>query len=294
MAIKDSKTYKAFAVLNYIVLGGLAVICLFPVYQLIILAFSTAGAIAAGKVVFWPSGFNWMSYEITLKTIEFWRAYWITIQRCLLAIPLTLITSILMAYPLSKAGKELRGRSVILIIFLAPMFISGGFIPLYLWIGQLRLFDTVWALVLPGLVSFGTVIFLMNTMRMLPKELEEAAFIDGASYFKSLVYVVLPLSKAALATQVLFIFIANWNSWFDGMIYNKNSAHYPLQTFLTAVVNAGGTMPTSMVEMMQQMNVAGPQVGAAQLFLAMIPVLLLYPFLQRYFVKGVVVGSVKG
>lgn len=215
-------------------------------------------------------------------------------MRVLVGVPLSLLVTILMAYPLSKTDAQFRGRKIYVAILVFTMLFSGGLIPWYMTISNLGLIDSFWALILPSCVSVYNIIILMNFFRQLPYELEEAAFIDGAGFLRTLVQIVLPLSKPALATITLFCVVTHWNSWFDGLLLMNSPEHYPLQSYLqTVIVNSDMTlMSTSDILTMSQ--VSDRTQKAAQSFVAAVPILCIYPFLQKYFTEGLVVGSVKG
>ncbi len=292
MPKRISKGYRVFQVINYIILIGLALICILPILNLLAISLSGKYAIDANKVTFWPIDFNVDAYKVIFQTKEFFRAFWISIERVILGVPMFLVVTILMAYPLSKSGRVFRGRNVYMTIIAIVCFISGGQIPFYLLIKNLGWFDTIWALTVPLALNVSNGIMLMNFFRQLPKDIEESAFIDGAGYFRALIFIVLPLSLPILATLSLFCFVSHWNSWYDGRIFNLNPYNYPLQTFLRDILTAN--RPESMEIAKDQFMVADRAVTSAQIFIAMLPVLVIYPFLQKYFVKGIVVGSVKG
>ena len=222
----------------------------------------------------------------------------ISFERVFLGVGINLILMILTAYPLSKTRKQVTGRSVYMVYFVITMLVSGGMIPTYLVVTGLGLKDTIWALVLPGAVPVYNMIILMNFMRGIPEEIEEAAAIDGASPFQILVKVLLPVLKPALATVGLFCIVTHWNDWFSGMIYMNNPNNYPLQTYLQTLLQSFEQLLRSsqgaqdIQALLVQMDARTGR--AAQLFLGAIPVMIIYPFLQKYFTKGLVLGSVKG
>ena len=172
------------------------------------------------------------------------------------------------------------------------MIFDGGLIPNYLQVKNLNLFDTIWALVLPGAVPIYNVILVMNFMKQLPDTIEEAAEVDGASYFQRFTKIILPLCKPSIATIILFSFLSHWNGWFDGKIYNNSTANYPLQTYLQALI--ANTDITNSSEAIENALTNVKTLQAAQLFLTMLPILVIYPFLQKYFTKGLTIGAVKG
>ncbi len=261
------------------------------------ISFSDSAAVAAGAVGFTPVDFTLSAYEYALKGGKFIRALFISFERVFLGVGLNLILMVLTAYPLSKTRKKVAGRNIYMVYFVITMLVSGGMIPTYLVVTGLGLKDTIWALILPGALPVYNMVILMNFMRGIPEEIEEAAAIDGASPFQILTRVLLPILKPALATVGLFCIVTHWNDWFSGMIYMNNPDNYPLQTYLQSLLqNFEQLLRTQSSQDIQallaQMDARTGR--AAQLFLGAIPVMVIYPFLQKYFTKGLVLGSVKG
>lgn len=292
-----TRTNKIFNAVNITILTIVSLTCVLPFVNLLAISFSDAAAVAAGKVKFFPIDFTLNSYEFALEGGKFLRALLISLERVALGVSLNLILMVLTAYPLSKTRRKVSGRHIYMAYFVITLLVSGGMIPTYLVVTGLGLKDTIWALVLPGALPVYNMIILMNFMRGLPEELEEAAAIDGASPFQILVKVILPILKPALATVGLFCVVAHWNDWFGGMIYMNNPDNYPLQTYLqTLLQNFEQLLRTQSSQDIQALLVRmDARTGrAAQLFLGAIPVMIIYPFLQKYFTKGLVIGSVKG
>ena len=222
-----------------------------------------------------------------------------SLRRVLIGVPINLALIVFTAYPLSKSRSDFRLRNMYSWFFVITILFSGGLIPTYMVVRYTGLMDKIWALILPGALPVFSMLVVMNFMRSLPKELEEAAYIDGASHFMTLFRVVLPVSTPTLATVTLFSFVAHWNSWFDGMIYMNKVENYPLQSYLQTVVINPEAFFRNMTNMSQDLAiylglVSARTTNAAQLFLATIPILCVYPFLQKYFTTGLVLGSVKG
>lgn len=292
-----SKGTKIFNIINCVFLGLVCLVCVLPFINLLAVSFSGSAAVSAGKVSFWPVDFTTAAYTYALSGGKFIRALLISIERVIMGVSLNLTLMILTAYPLSKTKKQVHGRNVYMAFFVITMLISGGMIPTYLVVMGLGLKDTIWALILPGALPVYNMVILMNFMRGIPSELEEAAAIDGASPIQILTRVMLPILKPALATVGLFCIVAHWNDWFSGMIYMSKPVNYPLQTYLqTLLQNFEQIMQQSggvdIQRLLAMMNARSGR--AAQLFLGAIPVMLAYPFLQKYFTKGLVLGSVKG
>lgn len=287
-----SKGRKVFTVCNYIFLSLLAALCLLPILHLLAVSLSSKAYAEANAVGLWPKGFTLDSYHTLITGKTFPRAFLISCRRTVLGTALNVVLTVMLAYPLSKSAREFRGRQIYIVLIMITMVFSGGLVPSYLLINKLHLMDSVWALVLPCAVNTFNVILMMNFIRGIPRELEEAAFIDGADYFRSLVRVILPVSRASIATITLFSFVGHWNSWFDGLIYNLQVKNYPLQTYLQVVLT--NKAPAGLDEAIIQSQAGGRTLRSAQIFITMLPLLLVYPFAQKYFVTGIVLGSVKG
>lgn len=279
---------------NLGVLALLALLCAFPIVHTLALSLSSASAAASGRVTLWPVEFTTQAYRFVLENPAFIRSFGVSLLRVLVGVPVNMILTVLVAYPLSRSNAEFRARGFFAWFFLITVLFSGGLIPWYMVIGQTGLIDRFWALIIPGALPVFNVILLANSFRSIPKELEEAAAMDGAGHWTILLRVLLPLSLPILATLTLFVAVAHWNSWFDGLILMNSPAKYPLQSYLqTVVINPDPRMLTERDLALLRL-ISNRTTRAAQIFIAMIPVLLVYPFLQRYFVTGLKLGSVKG
>ena len=292
-----TRANRIFHFVNIFILSVVSLLCVLPFINLLAISFSDSAAVAAGAVGFTPVDFTLSAYEYALKGGKFIRALFISFERVFLGVGLNLILMVLTAYPLSKTRKKVAGRNIYMVYFVITMLVSGGMIPTYLVVTGLGLKDTIWALILPGALPVYNMVILMNFMRGIPEEIEEAAAIDGASPFQILTRVLLPILKPALATVGLFCIVTHWNDWFSGMIYMNNPDNYPLQTYLQSLLqNFEQLLRTQSSQDIQallaQMDARTGR--AAQLFLGAIPVMVIYPFLQKYFTKGLVLGSVKG
>lgn len=281
--------YRVFSVFNYtfMILAGL--LCFLPLLHLWAQSFSSKAAINGNLVSFWPVEFNVDAYVKTFNNSNFVGSMLISVIRTVLGTSISMFVISCAAYALSK---EFRGRNALMWFFIFTMLFSGGLIPSYILVTSLGLKDTIWALVLPGAFGAYNLILLVNFFKTIPKALEEAAFIDGASFFVILSKIYLPLSLPGLATVSLFIMVGHWNSWFDGILYMSDTSKYPLASFLQTVVVQSNmqsmAMSQSEVEAMSEQSIK-----AAQIFISTLPIILVYPFLQRYFVKGIVLGAVK-
>ena len=292
--IKESLGRRAFYWINAVVLLLVAVICLIPIVHVIALSFSGSSAVMAGQVTLWPVKATLASYNILMQRSDFFDSFRMSLFRVLLGTVVNLILIVLTAYPLSKNKNQFHGRTIYAWYLIVTMIFTGGLIPTYMVVKQMGLINSIWALILPGAVPVWNTVLMMNFYRNLPREIEESAFIDGADHLVVLVKLYVPLSAPAVATVALFSIVGHWNSWFDGLIYLNTPSMYPLQTFLYMVGTAitQGATTTENVEYMRE--ISDRTLRSAQLVIAMVPVLIAYPFLQKYFTKGIVMGSVKG
>ncbi len=285
---------KVFIVFNSVILIFLALICLLPLVNVLAVSLSSKAAASTGMIKLWPVDFTLASYKYVLSKSEFITSMIVSIERLFLGLLVNMLLTVLIAYPLSKDNKAFKSRSFYTWFFLITILFNGGLIPGYMVLKSYGLLDTIWALVLPGAVPVFNVILLMNFFRELPKELEEAAFLDGAGQWHILWRIYVPLSKPALATLVLFAAVLHWNSWFDGILYMNNPSHYPLQSYLQTVVINRDLATVNVSSLSDLALISDRTSKAAQVFIGAIPILMVYPFLQRYFTKGLVLGSVKG
>ena len=286
---------KIFEVFNYMFLTATAVLCIVPVLNLLAVSFSSTAAISAGKVGIWPVDFNTQAYKYLADNSAFLHAMGISAKRLVLGVTINMLLCILTAYPLSKDKDKFKRRNFFANYLVITMLIGGGLIPTYMIVSETGLINSIWALILPTAVPVYNVILLQNFYRGIPTELEEAAFIDGAGIWRTLWSIYVPLSKPALASILLFIAVDHWNAWFDGLIYMNDISKYPLQSYLqTIIVEESLLANKSAKEMELFMKVSARNLNAAQVFVAMIPIVIVYPFLQKYFTSGLVLGSVKG
>ena len=298
MTIRANFGDHTFRAINGIFLGLVTIVAIAPLVHILAISLSSNDMILAGQVTLWPRGFTLDAYRFLSGEPRFFRALSVTLVRLAIGTSLNMILCVLTAYPLSKEKREFTGRSVYVWFFAFTMFFSGGLIPLYIVVAQTGVMDTIWALVLPTSLNVWYVVLMLNFFRGVPKALEEAALMDGATHFRILFAIYLPISLPAIATILLFSAVYHWNSWFDGFIFINFPRDYPLQTYLASLVmQAGqgamlGQMSPEDLERLQ--NIGDKNLEIAQIFFGMLPIMLVYPFLQRYFVKGIVIGSVKG
>lgn len=280
--------------LNLVVLALIALVCAFPIVHTLALSFSSATAAASGRVTIWPVEFTVQSYQFVLANPAFLKSFGVSLLRVLVGVPVNMILTVLVAYPLSRSTKEFRLRTFFAWFFLITVLFSGGLIPWYMVIRQTGLIDSFWALIIPGALPVFNVILLVNSFRNVPKELEEAAAMDGAGHWTILFKILLPMSMPILATLTLFVAVAHWNAWFDGLILMNSPDKYPLQSYLQTVIVNPDPRFLSERDLALLQLISNRTTRAAQIFIAMIPIMAIYPFLQRYFVTGIKLGSVKG
>ncbi len=279
---------------NLVVLAVIGLTCAFPIVHTLALSFSSASAAASGRVTIWPVEFTTQSYTFVLENPAFLRSFAVSLLRVLVGVPVNMLLTILVAYPLSRSVKEFRLRDGFAWFFLITVLFSGGLIPWYMVIRQTGLIDSFWALIIPGALPVFNVILLVNFFRNIPKELEEAAAMDGAGHWTILFRILLPMSLPILATLTLFVAVAHWNAWFDGLILMNSPEKYPLQSYLQTVIINPDPRFLSERDLALLRMISNRTTRAAQIFIAMIPIMAVYPFLQRYFVTGAKLGSVKG
>lgn len=288
---------KVFDISNLIILVIMTLLCLLPLWYCLMIALSEKAAVQAGIVSLYPIGFNLYSFKAILSDPKFFKALWVSTERVILGSVFTMLVLAVAAYPLSKTGKQLPGRNLLMWVFVFCMLFNGGLIPWFITLKSYNLLDSIWGLVLCGGVPIFNLILITNFIKNLPEELEEAAKMDGAGPWRFMFSILLPLLKPVLATVLLFTMVTYWNDFFHGMVLSTQAESYPLQTYIQQLVVATSleNMATMTVEQLNRMSVLNnDSLNAAKIFVAMMPVLLIYPFLQRYFVKGITLGSVKG
>ena len=287
-----STGYKVFSVFNYILLGLICLSCILPLIHILAVSFSASAPANSNLVGLWPVGFNFDAYAKTLNNDNFHHALLVGVERTVLGTLIGMGLMTLAGYALSKEGRGFKSRSFYMWFFLFTMLFSGGIVPSYMLIRNLDLMNTIWALVLPLAINVFNMVLMMNFFRAVPKELEEASLIDGAGQFRTLFSIYLPVSMPAIATISLFTMVMHWNSWFDGLLYISDYRKYPLSTFLQTVIVQQDFNKIN-PDVNELKNISQRTVKSAQIFIGTLPILLVYPFLQRYFVKGIILGAVK-
>lgn len=291
-----TKTNPICTFLIYFVILVVTASCLLPILNLLALSFSDSQAIIENKVTIFPVDFTLKAYKFVMGNKEFWKSCLVSLERVLLGVPINIILTILVAYPLSKDEHAFPQRKRYVRLMLFVMLFNGGLMPTYFMVAKTGLIDTIWSLVIPGAVPVMSCILMLNFFRGIPKEIDESAMLDGASPMQVLVKIYLPLSKPSIATVTLFSLIWHWNSWFEGLIYSNHTYNYPLQSYLQTLVTSTTELITNgdLSQIMELMSVNDTNMKAAQIFISIIPLMVVYPFLQKYFTTGLTLGSVKG
>lgn len=294
--IKRSKGRIAFEWINAGIITFMTVICLVPILNLLAYSFSSSNAIISNKVSIFPVDFTLEAYRYVMKNTEFWTSVKVSVTRVLLGVPINVIMCALVSYPLSKSERQFPARKYYVAYMLLVMLFSGGMMPTYFVVSKTKLIDTIWAMILPGAVPVSSCILMLNFFRGIPEELEESAKLDGANQLRILTRIYLPLSKPSIATVTLFSLVGHWNSWFDGLIYSNHTTNYPLQSYLQTLITltTEDLASADIDSILQFSNVNNTNMKSAQIFISIIPLMVIYPWLQKYFTKGLTLGSVKG
>lgn len=299
-AVKESRSDKLFLLCNYIYLTVALVIVLYPLLYIISASISDPKYVASGEMWLLPKGITFEGYARVFENTNIWIGYKNTIIYTVVGTIVNLIVTLPAAYALSRS--DFVGRGFFMAMFMVTMFFGGGLVPSYLLVKDLGMVNSMWALILPGAASIWNIIvcrtFFQSTI---PKELQEAAHIDGCTNTRLFIKIVLPLSMPIIAVMALFYGVGHWNSYFSAMIYLNDSSKYPLQALSAPDSGAsgnggtgGGAIDTSSATAMNTKAEIAALVKYAVIIVATLPVIAVYPFLQRYFVQGVMIGSVKG
>lgn len=287
----DTRGYRIFRAVNGIILTGVVIITLYPFANIVARSLSDEGYIRSGQVNIIPRGFNLDTYRLVMSDSMFWTNYRNTIVYTVTATVISIVLTTCYAYVLSK--KDLKGRSALVGIAVFTMFFSGGLIPNYVLITSLGLKNSIWAIVLPNAINVFNLLVMKAFFESLPTELEEAAAVDGLNTYGILWRIVIPLSKAIIATMVLFYAVSFWNSWFTAFLYMDRSELFPVTVYLRNLI-AGATTATSTGSSSDSLAQAAANIQAVTIILTVLPIIMVYPFIQRYFVSGIMLGAVKG
>ena len=286
---------RLFSVCNTVLMIMLALITLYPLIYVFFASLSDPLKLSGTKgLMLRPSGFSWQGYAMVLHNPNIWNGYMNTCIYVGLGTTISLVMTTISAFVLTREGFKLRKPLYVAIIF--TMFFSGGMIPRFLLIRTLGLYNNIGAMILPEAISTYNLLVMCNSMRNIPKGLEESAYIDGANDIQVLWCILVPLLKQTLAVMVLFYAVYNWNAWFDAMLFLRDRSKFPLQLFLREIlIQDSTTEMTVEMDMMQASETYyRPLLQYCTIIVTTIPILMIYPFLQKYFVKGVMIGAVKG
>jgi len=286
-----TRGYQIFRALNAIILTGVVVVTLYPFVNVVARSFSGEDYIRSGHVNLLPRGFNLTTYEHVMSDPMFWTNYRNTVVYTVLATAISIVLTTCYAYVLSK--RHLRGRGLLTGIAVFTMFFNGGLIPNYVLVSGLGLRNTIWAIVLPNAISVFNLLVMKAFFESMPAELEEAAAVDGLDTYRTLLRIVLPLSKAVLATMILFYAVSFWNSWFSAFLYLDRQDLFPVTVYLRNLI-AGATSGSDATTASDTALQIAASIQAVTIVLTSLPIMLVYPFIQRYFVSGVMLGAVKG
>lgn len=288
MVIK-SKGYTCFRVINVFVMLIVIVVTLFPVLNILAKSFSDIKSLTNNSVVLIPKGFNVNTYAVVMRDMDFWTDYRNTMIYTVLGTAVNLIMTTMFAYALSVP--RLKGRRGLTAFVVFTMFFNGGIIPNYMIVNSLQMRNTVWAIVIPGAISTFNLIVMRTFFEGIPRELEEAASIDGMNTYGILMEIILPLSKPIIATMVLFYAVGMWNSWFSAFLYLDRTNLFPVTLYLRNLI--AGAMSATGADA-DSLGTTSDNIKYVTIVLTTVPILCVYPFLQKYFVQGVMIGSVKG
>jgi putative aldouronate transport system permease protein len=287
---RPGRGYRVFQVVNGVILAGAVAAIGYPFLNIAARSFSGERYIVDGQVNLWPRGFNLTTYQHVMSDPLFWGNYRNTIFYTATATAVSMLLTTSYAYVLSK--KHLRGRKALTGIAVFTMFFNGGIVPNYVLVSSLHLRDTVWAIALPNAISVFNLLVMKTFFENMPPELEEAAAVDGMDTYRILLRIVLPLSKAVLATMVLFYAVAFWNSWFSAFLYMDNQGLFTVTVYLRNIIESAASIANEQQSMNTQQQIAA-NIQAVTVVLVAVPILSVYPFIQRYFVSGVMLGAVK-
>lgn len=283
-----------FLAINYILLIACCIIVLYPIYYMFIISISDGYAVLRGEVKFFPVGINFSSYKAVLESPDIPRSYLNTVIYTVVGTFINVAMTAMCAYPLSR--KKFFGRNVFAFMIIFTMFFDAGMIANFMVVDQLNLTNKIWAIVLPGAINAWYMVIMRTFFQQIPEEIYESAHLDGAGDFVIFGRIVLPLSVPTIMTMVLFYAVGHWNSWFNALIYLDDKAKYPVQLIMRNIVLSGETaaLSSSAASMSQDVGIIATNVKYAVVFVTMLPILLVYPFIQKYFVKGIMVGALKG
>ena len=293
MKVREALGDRIFKIIVVVLVVLISLTCILPILNILAISLSSARAVNSNEVVFWPVELSFDAYESVFTNGALIRSMFYTIKATILSVAISMLMTVLCAYPLSH--RELVGKRPLWLFILFTMYFAGGMIPSYLLVNNLGLINSIWSLILPGMISTYNMILMRTFFASIPEAMKESAYIDGANDADILFRIVLPLSKSTLATIALFYAVSRWNAVTDGMLYINDPAQYILQVRLKNIILSSSGLDELMSEGANSaLNIQTSQIRSASLIFSLIPVLIVYPFLQKYFVKGVMIGAIKG
>lgn len=293
MKQKDSLSRKMFLLVNNIILAFGVVIMTYPLLYVILASFSTPnGLFAAEGIILTPQGFSLDAFKAVFKNHWILTGYLNTIILVVVGTLSNLTMTVIAAYFYSR--KNVMHKKILTLMMVFTMYFGGGLIPTYLLVRDLQLLDSLWALILPGLIAPSYVIILRTAFLGIPDSLEESASLDGAGHIRTLWSILLPLAMPSIAVAALYYGVTYWNSWFTASIYIKDRAKYPLQLILREILVGGDTARMDADSSMVEQAMMSENIKYAVVVISTLPILMFYPYIQKYFVKGVMIGAVKG
>lgn len=291
--VKEASSERLFDIMIYAIAAVIIVIVLYPLLFIVSASFSDPARVLNGEVWLLPKGVTLDAYENILRNDKIWTGYRNTILYTTVGTAINIIMTILAAYPLSRP--DLPGRNGIMVLITLTMFFNGGLIPTYLLVKDLGMVNTMWALIIPGAIAtYNLIVMRTYFQSSIPWELQEAAHIDGCSNWRLLFSIILPLSKPILAVMVLFYAVGHWNSFFNALIYIRNEDLHPLQLVLREILLISQSDAVDGSVGLEESILLAESIKYAVIIVSSLPVLLMYPLVQRHFVKGVMIGSIKG
>ena len=294
--IRETKQDRVFNGVNLVFMLFIFIVFAWPIWFVIVASFSDPNAVTSGRVWLWPVSFHTGGYVMTLANTEIWRGYLNSILYTLLGTAVNMVLTIITAYPLSRM--DFMPRKILTVAFVITMYFGGGMVPMFLQVKDLGLTNTIWAMIVPGAISIYNVLLLRSFFLYgVTKSLEEAAMLDGASLLQMLLKIYLPLVKPTLAVLVLYYAVGHWNDYFSALLYINDRGLYPLQYILREILISSkidqSVNGLDAASIMKKLKDAGTMKYAI-IIISTLPLMIVYPFIQKYFVKGIMLGAVKG
>ena len=292
MKFTSTGKFDFFNIVNTMIMLAIIFITLYPMYNIFIISISGSFHVMRGDVTFYPKQINFDAYKLVFKRQDFLQAYINTLIYTITGVIIQLLCTVLCAYPLSR--QDFFGRRFFNFFIIFTMFVSGGMIPMYLLIYNLKLLNSIWAIVLPPAISTYNMLIMRTSFSGIPQSLTESAYMDGANDVYILRRIIIPLSKPVISTMVLFYSVGHWNGFFPAMIYLRDESKYPVQLLLRSILIQGNVGVDTSNSMLIDSLAVAVNFKYAMIIITVVPILCVYPFIQKYFTKGVMIGAIKG